>query len=91
MIISRYVVRGTEYTECHAGFLSSRPNWLPRPLARKRVLPPPLLVQGGGGHACGRAGGGSQFGRRDRYSSTLGIYSIIPLRLGATNHLELSF
>jgi hypothetical protein len=39
--------QSTEYTECHAGFLSCRPNWLPRPLARKRVLPPPFGSWGG--------------------------------------------
>jgi hypothetical protein len=33
------------------GFLSSRPNWLPRPLPRKRVLSPLTLVPGGGGGA----------------------------------------
>jgi hypothetical protein len=28
------------------GFLSIRPNWLHRPLTRKRVLPPPLVPRG---------------------------------------------
>ncbi len=46
----------------------------PRPLTRKRVLPPPpLWFQGGETHACGRVGGRSQFGQRDRHSGTPGI------------------
>ncbi len=42
------------------GFLSSRPNWLPRPLTRKRVLPfSPIWFQGGGTHSLlGEGGGG---------------------------------
>ncbi len=45
MINSRY---GWEHRVYRVpGFLSSRPNWLPRPRARKRVLPPPPLVPGG--------------------------------------------
>jgi hypothetical protein len=39
------------------------------------VAPPPFGSGGGGGGtlACGRGDGGSQFGRGDRYSGTLGI------------------
>jgi hypothetical protein len=33
------------------GFLSSRPNWFPRPLSRKRMLSPLPLVPRGG-HTC---------------------------------------
>ncbi len=53
----------------------SRPNYgSSRPLARKRVLPSPQLVPWGEDTlACGREGGGSQFGRRDRHTGTLGI------------------
>ncbi len=43
-----------------------------RLLTSKRVLPLPLGSQGGT-LACGRGGGGSQFGRRDRHSGTLSI------------------
>jgi hypothetical protein len=32
------------------GFLSSRPNWVPHPLTRKRVLPPPPFGSRGEGH-----------------------------------------
>jgi hypothetical protein len=64
-----------EYTECRIGS--------PRPLTCKRDLAPPPFSSGEGGGgtlACGRGGGGSQFGRRNRHSGTLGSrYSIIPL------------
>jgi hypothetical protein len=45
-----------------------------RPLTRKRVLLHPPLVPGGGGDtlAGGSRGLGSQFGRWDRHSDTLG-------------------
>jgi len=47
----------------------------PRPHTHKRVFfaLPPLVPSGGDTLACGRVGGGSQFGRRDRHSGILGI------------------
>ncbi len=49
------------------GFFSSRPNWDPHHLTRRRVCSPPF-GSGGGTLACGRVGGGSQIGRGDRHS-----------------------
>jgi hypothetical protein len=60
------------------GFLSSRPNWLPRsPLPQASVALVPLWFQEGGDTpAGGRGAGGSQFGRRKDRHSVSGTLSI---------------
>ncbi len=59
---------------------SSRIGSPPPPHPQESVAPsPPLVPRGGTTLACGRRGGGSQFGRRDRHSGTQ--YNIIPLRI----------
>ncbi len=50
------------------GFLSVRPIWRPLSSPPQACVAPPPLVPGGDTLACGRGGGGSQFGRRDRHS-----------------------
>jgi hypothetical protein len=72
------------------GFLCSRPNWVPRPLTCKQVLPPPFCSRGDT-LAGGERGGGSQFGRGDRHSGTLVIVSIIPLYGSSQQGFILSF
>ncbi len=64
------------------GFLSSRPNWLPRPLTSKRVLAPALRFQGRGTlHTRFREGGGGSQIRTKGQTLWYSRYSIIPLRL----------
>ena len=53
------------------GFLSSRPNWFPSP--HKRVLPPPTLVLGGGGHTLLREGGRGWGANLDEGPDTLAL------------------
>ncbi len=53
-----------------AGFLSSRPKWLPPPLTRKGVLPP-LWFQGDGTHSL--AGEGAGGANSDEGTDTLEI------------------
>jgi hypothetical protein len=48
--------------------LSSRLNWIPHPLLRKRVAPPHLSPMGGAALACGGEVGGIQFRWLDRHS-----------------------
>jgi hypothetical protein len=65
------------------GFLSSRPNRLPSPPHPQASVAPHPLVLGGGGEgtlACGKGGGGSRFGRRDKHSGTLGTSIVVPVR-----------
>ncbi len=68
----------TEYTECQD---SSRPNWVPHTLTRKkRVLSPPFGAKGGDTLACGEG-----LGRPDSDEGTdtlefYSMYTIIPLR-----------
>jgi hypothetical protein len=52
------------------GFLSSRPNRLPHPLTRKRVLPPPF-GSGGGTHSL--AGEGAGIANSDEGTDTLAL------------------
>ncbi len=50
--------QSTEQTECHAGFLSSRPNWvLCPPLHPQASVPPPPLLGPREGHICLRERG----------------------------------
>ncbi len=67
-----YGCKCTEYTECQAFSPLVRIGTL-RPLTRKRVFPPPPLIPRGTQSLAGEGAGGSQFGRRDRHSGTLGI------------------
>ncbi len=81
-------VVSTECTECHAGFLSSRPNWLPpapapSPASECCHPPPPPWFQGGGGDTLAREGGVRCGANSDEGAYTLVfyvLYSIIPLR-----------
>jgi hypothetical protein len=74
-----YEYRSPEYSRQSARLsLQSSELAPPRPLARKLVLPPPPLVSRGRDTlACGREGGRSQFGRRDRHSGTLVMKGIV--------------
>ncbi len=65
------------------GFLSSRPNWIPRPLTRKRVLPP-LWSQGGDTLACGIDRGRGEPIRKKEQTVWYSRYSIISLRTNVT-------
>jgi hypothetical protein len=48
------------------GLLSSSPNWPPpAPSPASECCRLPLVPKGGDTLACGKGGGGSQFGRRD--------------------------
>ncbi len=58
------------------GFLSSRPNWSPYPITRKRVLLPPPFGSGGEKHSLAREGWGTQFWTALWYP----MYTLIPLR-----------
>ncbi len=64
---------GSQSIQCARLSLQSSESGLPHPLTRKRVVPPPSVLGGGGTLACGREGGRSQFGRRNRHYGTLGI------------------
>ncbi len=52
------------------GFLSSRPNWVPHPLTRKRVLSPPPLGPRGWHTRFRGESGGTQCRRRDRHGAS---------------------
>ncbi len=81
------MVESTEYTECQAFSPTVRIGYPVSSPASECCPPPPLWFRGGHTRLL-ESGRGSRFGRRDRHAGTLGI---IPLRVGATNHLELSF
>ncbi len=59
-------------TECRGAFSPVVRIGSP-PAPSPQCCPPPFGSGGGGGHARGREDVGSQFGRRDRHSGTLGI------------------
>jgi len=54
-------------------FLSSHPNWVPQPPHPRASGAPPTLGPRGGHTRLRERGGGSQFGRKERHSDTLGI------------------
>ncbi len=64
-----------------SGFLSSRPNRVPHPLNRKRVLlPPPIGSKGGDTLACGGGRGEDLISTQDRHTLWYSMYTILPLR-----------
>ncbi len=63
----------TEYTECHAGFLSCRPNWVLPPHPQESVAPP-LWVRGGDTLAL--RGKGSEGSQSDDGTDTL-VYNTV--------------
>jgi hypothetical protein len=66
------------------GFFSSRPNWDP-PTPSPAGECVPLFGSGGDTLACGKGGGGSQFGRGDRHYGTLSIYVLCGAAYVANN------
>jgi hypothetical protein len=70
----------TENTE-RQGFLSSRPNWLPRPLTPQASVAPPLCFQRGGTHSLVGEGAGGANSDEGSATLVLGtcIVHIIPL------------